>query len=108
MFYQIKIKYDRGSEILCAEFDDLGKAESFINGEMAANLSLNIKASYRIYEGVDLVKEYSPEKNNLNTTQSSGSQGQTSTAGFRPTPFNKAPRPSGVPQKWEQDDEEKK
>ncbi|OGT36927.1 MAG: hypothetical protein A3F11_09115 [Gammaproteobacteria bacterium RIFCSPHIGHO2_12_FULL_37_14] len=107
MFYQIKKQYGRGVETIFAKFNDLSDAKLFIESKLAADAALNIKVIYRICEGIDVIEEFHPEKNNFASSSSSGSQGQTSTANFRPTPFNVAPRPTGTPQKWIKDDDEK-
>ncbi|OGT41159.1 MAG: hypothetical protein A3F42_00760 [Gammaproteobacteria bacterium RIFCSPHIGHO2_12_FULL_37_34] len=112
MLYQVKKQYGRGSETIFAKFNDLTDANLFIKSKLAADLAVNEKVIYRIYEGVDLVEEFNSESSNLTAAQSSGSrsQSQASAAGFRPTPFNATPRPTGTPPKWvkENDEEEKK
>lgn len=107
MYYQVKKQYGRGSESLCASFSDLNDAKLFVEAKLTADLGINV-VIYRIYEGADIIEVYDPEKRQASAAQTEGSQGQTSTSGFRPSPFNTAPRPTGMPQKWLKDDEEKK
>ena len=114
MQFQVKKQYGRGNELDCAEFENLNDAKAFIKEKMAEDLALNMKVIYRIYEFFDCIEEFDPEKmkrENIaktgpaeNNTQ--GDQGKGS--GFKPTPFNTAPRPSGVPHKWNVDEDEDK
>lgn len=106
--YRVTKQYGRGVETLCNTFKSLVETKSFVETSLATDLTMGVKAIYRIYEGVDLVEELNPENTNLKTSQSSGSQGEVSSSSFRPTPFNTAPHPSGTPQKWVKDDNEEK
>src|SRR3990167_9450462 len=104
MIYQVKKQYGRGVETLCENFNNLTDAKLFIEKQLANDLAISVTAVYRVYEGVDFVEEFHPNSNptaaQSNHSQNQGSQGQTSSSNFQPTPFNTAPRPSGSPQKW--------
>jgi hypothetical protein len=118
MQYKITKQYGRGSEIQFAQFNELSDAQVFIEKiKLPEDVALNVKIIYRIFEGLDLVKEYDPSK--MDTSSGSSSQGASESQGsgggkgskstFSPTPFNTAPRPAGTPQKWviDKDEEDK-
>lgn len=118
MQYKITQQYGRdehGPQKPIAEFDQFNDAQLFIEKvKIPVDLEKNEKIIYRIFDGsMDLLKEYNPNKTDFaktstGETSSSASQGTSSSASFRPTPFNTAPRPTGTPQKWISDQDDKK
>ena len=118
MQYRVNCIFGRGASLLCAQFKDLADARVFIEQKLKLDANLKLEVTYRIYEFDELVKEYPPIKEGDFSTQSqekssTGSQGKSSTASFKPTPFNTSPRPSGTPPRWiiepdDNDDDTKK
>lgn len=111
MSYRITKQYLRGSQMPCAEYDDLNEAKTFITKQLSADAALNVKVVYRIFKAFDLIEEFDPDKATVksvaSTQTTTSTQGATSTAGFRPTPFNVTPRPAGSPHNWLKDEEKK-
>ena len=105
MKYRVTKKYTRGDEIFCAEFDDLIKAQGFVKESVEADVLLSVKVLYKIYDADKCLEEY-----DSTSTGSTQNQDQSSTkgnvAGLRPTPYNLAPRPSGMPHNWMKDNDE--
>lgn len=113
MKYSVKKQYARGSDLAFAEFNELSDAELFIEHKLQVDARLNVKVTYKIYELNEVIATFDPDKvapstTSTTSTQGQGAQGKSSTASFRPTPFNVTPRPSGTPPKWVKDDEEDK
>jgi hypothetical protein len=115
MQYKITKQYGRGPETLFAEFKELNDAQFFIEKiKLPEDATLNVKVFYRVSDGIDIVKEYDPNKIETQASAASqtaaggGEKGSKST--FSPTPFNTAPKPAGSPQKWTVDkpEEDKK
>jgi hypothetical protein len=104
MKYSVKKQYARGSDLAFAEFNELPDAELFIENKLKIDTRLNVKVIYKIYELNEVIATFDPDK--VAQSQDQGTQGKSSTASFRPTPFNTAPRPTGTPPKWLKDDEE--
>lgn len=103
MQYRVNSYFGRGASHPCALFKDLSDAGLFIEQKLKVDARLKLDVTYRIYEFDDLVKEYPPIKDGmgaLDAEQPTGTQGQGNGAAFRPTPFNMAPKPPGVPPKW--------
>jgi hypothetical protein len=111
MRYKVTKQYARGPQSPCGEFADINEAHSFIEKNLRDDAALNVKVIYRIVEFGDVLKEYDPNKMDITSmqqraAQDQGSQGRSSTASFKPTPFNTTPRPAGSPQGWLKDDED--
>lgn len=107
MHYKVTKEYKKGGEILTAQFADINEARLFIRAKLDEDRGLRIKVIYRIYDRIDIMEVYDPDKIE---TQESGSQGNAKTVAFRPTPLNITPRPPGMPQNWwpEEDEDEDK
>lgn len=112
MQYRVNSYFGRGNSHPCAQFKDLSDAGLFIEQKLKADNRLRLEVTYRIYEFDELVKEYPPIKDSFGETASkeSAASGKGTGSSFTPTPFNMAPKPAGVPQKWNtfSDDEESK
>ena len=113
MRYRVTKQFGRGSESPCAQFDDLNDAKLFVEIKLSSDASLNVKTIYKIYQGYDMLEEFNPSESGgaassstTTTSSSQGSGGKSSGATQRPTPFNTAPRPTGMPHKWLKDDDE--
>lgn len=86
-----------------AEFKDLPDAEMFIESKLQKDSAMNIKVVYRLFDNLkmEMIRAYSAADFAAN-----GAGGQSATSGFRPTPFNTAPTPRGLPKKWLKTDED--
>lgn len=111
--FKVTKQYGRGSEAEISQFSQLNEAKAFVDERLLEDASLNVQATYRIYEYGEVYAEYDSTKVDIAKLQQSqssadaqGSQGKGSSASFRPTPLNTAPRPPGTPQKWSNDDDE--
>lgn len=106
MRYKVTKQYARGTETQCAQFDDVNDAKAFIQLKLEQDRALKVSVIYRIKEFTEVIEEFDPARMG---DAGQSSQGQSSSASFRPTPFNTAPKPAGTPQKWTTgDDDEKK
>lgn len=105
MQYRVACYFGKGTDQPCAHFKLLSDAQLFIEKKLALDAAMKLSIIYRLYDLTDLIKEYNPAQ-----AQAQGSQGKSSSATFRPTPFNTAPRPAGTPQRWlvDPEDDEKK
>ncbi len=115
MQYRVACYFGKGADQACAQFKTLADAQLFIESKMVQDAGMKLTVVYRLYDLGELVKEYDPGKgmpaSGQSQEQAQGSQGKGSTAAFRPTPFNTAPRPAGTPQRWlvnPEDEEDKK
>ena len=117
MRYKVMVSHGRGSEQLCAQFKEISDARLFVDHKITADAALKINTIYCLYDTDELLSEHhtataKPADNQPASSGAGGAQGQGSSATFKPTPFNMAPRPTGVPQKWnkykDDDDDEKK
>jgi hypothetical protein len=104
MIYKVTKQYGAGREMPCDQFKDLASAQAFVQEKIREDISLKIKAIYRIYEWDDLLQAFDSETTEI-SPQSDGSQGQGKGASFRPTPLNSSPRPPGMPHHWLKDDD---
>lgn len=107
---KVTSQFLRDSERQIALFDKVEDAKIFVSAKIVKDASLKLKVIYRIYQDFDtLIEEHDSEKE-MNTGSTQSAQGQTSSATFRPTPFDTTPRPPGTPKKWiiDPDDEKKK
>lgn len=108
MRYKVNKQYPNAGEIHCAQFKDIADARFFIEKKLAEDTAMKIAVIYRLCEFDEVLTEYDSTKTTVSSAQSSSAQGTASTSGFRPTPFNTAPKPSGMPNKWNKDEEEEK
>lgn len=116
MSYKITVQYarDKTELPLKEEFEDLKEAKKFISEKINQEAVLKTKVIYRLYQNYDqLIEEFDSTKIEISSSakDSQSSQGKSSKAGFKPTPFNMTPTPPGLPKKWlidEDDDKDKK
>jgi hypothetical protein len=108
MMYRVTKKYTRGSETPADEFADVASAKIYISDKLAEDALLKLDIVYRIYEGMDMVAEFNQDSApavvaSESESESQSGQGQAQSSSFQPTPFNMAPRPTGMPQNWVKD-----
>ena len=108
MRYKVTRQFRGAAEAQCAQFKDPTDARFFIEKKLVDDAAMKVSATYRLYEFDEVLAEYDPSKAGVILEQTSDSQGKGSSAGFRPTPFNTAPKPAGMPQKWGKDEDEEK
>lgn len=108
------------SEIREKDFTRLEDAKNFILTKLKEDMTFRINATYRIYEGADMVKEFTQQDAPKASTSSSDSSSDSSSGSgsaskgsrqvFSPTPLSTTPRPPGIPQNWKDvtDDDDKK
>jgi len=106
--YKVTKQYGRGAETPCAEFEDLNDARLFAENKLQNDAGLALKVVYRISQLGEVIETFDPTLVPASEAGSAG--GKSSAAGFRPTPLNMAPKPTGMPQKWrfDPDEDEKK
>lgn len=103
MLLKVTKQYSRGADIPVAHFADINDAKLFIQAKLADDARLKIKVTYKLFEGLDLLEEFSE------TTEAGSSfASSTQRSGGTPSPFNIAPRPPGMPPAWAKSDEDKK
>ena len=95
------------NETRLREFTLQDEAEFFIQEKLREDRQFKIVATYCLYEWSDLIKEYS-EKDIEEESGASSGQGAGARSGFSPTPFNTAPRPTGMPHNWVKHEDDKK
>lgn len=91
-----------------AAFTDLADAELFVEDKLTQTEQIT---HYYIFNNNVMIFESNQHVKKKVTSEESTHQGKGSTASFRPTPLNTAPRPPGSPHNWNKDDdkdEEKK
>lgn len=97
------------SESRLDNFNKQADAEKFIQEKLQEDIRFKVNATYALYEGADLLREYTQDDVvSAPADTSSSAQGAGSRSSFTPTPFNTAPRPGGVPHNWVKDDDGKK
>jgi hypothetical protein len=101
------------SETRVGDFSKQADAEKFIQEKLREDIRFKINATYGLYEGADLMQEFKQsdvveESDSSSGSSSSSSQGAASGSSFAPTPFNSAPRPSGMPHSWVKEEDDKK
>ncbi len=107
MLFRVTKRYTRGTDMLIAEFNDTNDAKMFIKAKLAEDARMKVKVTYCIFEGMDLLEEFS-ESDQQDSGSSSGSAGSGQRSSFQPTPFNASPRPPGMPHNWLKDEEDEK
>jgi hypothetical protein len=103
MLYRVTRQYTRGTDTPAAQFVDSNDARLFIQTKLAEDARLKVNVTYRIYEGSEMIEEFPPGSQEGSAGSAGGGQQRGSTQSFQPTPFNAAPRPSGIPQNWVKD-----
>ena len=109
MLYRVTKQYGRGPDILVEQFRDIQPAKNFIMTKLADDARVKVKSTWKLWEGMDLLEEFT--ELNLSDTSSrdegsGSSSGQGQRSSFQPTPFNMAPRPPGSPHSWINDEED--
>jgi hypothetical protein len=101
------------AETRVKEFTQELAAESFILEKLREDRSFKLMATYCLYEGADLLKEYTQDNIPVDTASDESAAADASSASqkgsgqsFRPTPFNTSPRIG--PQSWISKDEDNK
>lgn len=100
-------RYGR-SETRVSDFSKEQDAINFIMEKLQEDKHFKLTATYGLYEGADLLREYT--QNDIPASEGEGSSGsdassvskQGSSKTFAPTPFNTTPRLG--PQTWIKDD----
>lgn len=67
MFKVVK-QYLKGGEIPCQLFDDLTEARLFIQDEIANEARMNVTVIFRIYDGFDMLEEFSSRDATLSSS----------------------------------------
>ena len=109
--YVVTRRFDRGSNIRLKDFNKRIDAEDFIQERLQEdfNFKINVNAIYGLYEGADILKEYTQadklakSQESSSSSDASSSQSAGSRSSFNPNPFNTAPRPAGMPNHWSKD-----
>lgn len=104
MLFKVKQQYARGGSTVIAEFDRASDAELFIQAKRDEDARLKVKVVYQLLEGLEVVKEWSETEEKNSRASGGSSAGASQTSSFQPTPFNVAPRPSGMPHNWVKDE----
>jgi hypothetical protein len=109
MLYKVVKRYARGGDIPAAEFSDINDAKLFIRHKLVEDRALKVDVRYQLREGFDVLQEFSQQDVQAEGGSSSaGSPQRSSGQSFQPTPFNSAPRPTGIPHNWVKDDDKDK
>lgn len=112
MIYKVTKKFSRGSENEVGRFKTQNEAVSFIQTKLAEDVDLKIEAVYFIYEGFDLLESYDQSQlksSPSSKSEDSGASQKGSGQRFSPSPFQTAPRPSGMPpSSWKNEETDKK
>ena len=101
------------SETRVKDFSQQKEAEQFIQEKLQEDLRFKVMATYGLYEGADLLREFTQSDAAIapasaSSTETGSAQGAGSRSSFSPTPFNTAPRPGGMPHNWVKDEDDKK
>jgi hypothetical protein len=105
------------SETRLRDFNKETDANQFIQEQLQDDIRFKLMATYGLYEGADLLKEFTQkdaiQESSSDSSGEGGTNGQStgSRSSFSPTPFNTTPRPGGMPPNWikgEEEDKEKK
>ena len=105
------------SETRLRDFNKEADAKQFIQDQLQDDIRFKLLATYGLYEGADLLQEFTQkdiieQASDSDSSSSGGSgQGAGSRSSFSPTPFNTTPRPGGMPPNWikeEGEDKDKK
>lgn len=107
--YKVLEQYPKGEEQPCATFKNLDDAKFFMQHKVDYFRQMNVNVKFLLYRGFELLEESATtQQGGSSGSASTDSQGQnkTSSVNFKPTPFNMAPRPTGMPPKWVTDNDE--
>jgi hypothetical protein len=102
------------AETRLRDFSKEADAKKFIQEQLQDDIRFKLTATYGLYEGADLLQEYTQQdaikQESTGDSSSGGSEGQGagSRSSFSPTPFNTTPRPGGMPPNWIKDEDENK
>lgn len=111
MIYRVMRSYQRGSESAVGTFKTINEAKIFIQEKLTDDAILKVNATYRIYEGMDLMEEFDQSKlikqDSSQDSSDSSSQQRGSGQTFTPTPFNMTPQPKGLPRNWIKEEDNK-
>jgi hypothetical protein len=88
-------------------------ALKFIQDKLKEDILFKVNATYCLYEGADLMREFTQDDAaaapaSKDAPTGSSASGAGSRSSFTPTPFNNAPRPPGMPHSWIKDEDDKK
>jgi hypothetical protein len=100
------------SESRMSDFAKQSDAEKFIQEKLQEDIRFKVNATYGLYEGADLLREFSQRDAVATPAAASpvdagSAQAAGSRSSFTPTPFNTAPRPGGIPHSWVKDEDDK-
>lgn len=113
--YVVTKRFGR-AETRLSDFSKEQDAINFIYEKLREDIRFKVNATYGLYEGADILKEFKQSDVPDNHSGSSGPTGSDTSAqggagrgtSFNPTPFNTAPRPAGLPHNWVKDEDDKK
>jgi len=105
-FYITKQFKQRREETKLETFHTKDEALILINEKLDFDKSHRMQTIYRLYDDLDaLLQTFDTDTSTtVAKSDSSTSSGAGKGSGFNPTPFNTAPRPSGVPHNWISDE----
>ncbi len=103
--YVVKKHFGR-TETRAGDFRTEQEAIAAIMDKLKEDKNFNLPATYGLYEGMDLIKEYTQDDIPASATEpssdSTGASGKGSGKSFAPNPFSTTPRLG--PQTWVKDD----
>lgn len=108
MLFRVTKQYARGNDILVAQFNDANDAKIFINARLIEDARVKVKVTYRLFEGMELLEEFTESSATTGGSSGGSSAGAQQRTSFQPTPFNATPRPPGMPSNWLKDEDDKK
>jgi hypothetical protein len=100
--FKVAAKYGRGPEQLVAKFNNLDEAKEYISSKLEKDSQLRVNVTYLLYDMGELAETFEPGSGAGAGAQggsgaASGAGGQQQSSGFRPSPLQTSPRPSGMP-----------
>jgi hypothetical protein len=100
--FKVAAKYARGPEKLVAKFDLQDDAKTYIRRKLEQDMGLRVSVTYLLYDMGELMETFEPGQAGSAGAQgaagaSSSGGGQQQNSGFRPSPLQTSPRPSGMP-----------
>jgi hypothetical protein len=101
------------SETRLRDFTKETEAKQFIQEQLHNDVRFKLTASYGLYEGADLLQEFTQkdiilQSSDDDSSGGSSGQGTGNRSSFSPTPFSTSPRPTGMPQHWSKKEEDDK
>ena len=102
--FQVTKRFGRNENRL-QSFKNEREAEIFIFEKLREDKQFKVIATYCLYEGADLIREYNQSDIPASTSssvsdQAGGSQQGGRSSSFNPNPFSTSPKPAGMPQGW--------